>query len=254
MGAGTSKQGLSDKQIQKLVKETGFAPSELEFLNRRFRGLCKRGSTLSRADVMDNPHLKANPYVNRLYGVIQKDEFGEVTFETFVHTAAVFRPGKDLNGKLQFIFNLFDYNMDDTLEAHELSDMIKTVRPDIGEEENVRSHLLQRAPLFHTHTCTYRLRANSNRTARNRTTSEHGHADTRTHTLILTYAYIHSPSHINTCTHAPTCTHIHTYTHTHTHTKTHSHTRALRHKLLKNNLIWPTPCRPSSCGRPWRTF
>lgn len=139
MGAGTSKQGLTDKQIQKLVKETGFAPSELEFLNRRFRGLCKRGTTLSRADVMDNPHLKANPYVNRLYGVIQKDEFGEVTFDTFVHTAAVFRPGKDVNGKLQFIFNLFDYNMDDTLEAHELSDMIKTVRPDIGEEENVRA-------------------------------------------------------------------------------------------------------------------
>lgn len=138
MGAGASKPGLTDKHIQKLVKETGFAPSELEFLYRRFHSLCKRGSTLSKADINDNPHLKSNPYVNRLFGVIQKDEFGEVTFDVFVQTAAVFRPGRDLNGKLQFIFNLFDYNMDDTLEASELSDMIKAVRPDIGEEENVR--------------------------------------------------------------------------------------------------------------------
>mmetsp|Transcript_29092 Transcript_29092/g.68055 ORF Transcript_29092/g.68055 Transcript_29092/m.68055 type:complete len:194 (-) Transcript_29092:158-739(-) len=137
MGAGTSRiGGLSDKQIQKYVKETGFAPSELEFLYRRFKSLCKRGDTLSRADVSDNEHLKANPYVNRLYSVMPKNEFGEVTFDTFVTTAAVFRPGKDINGKLQFIFNLFDYNMDDTLEAHELSDMIKTVRPDIADDEN----------------------------------------------------------------------------------------------------------------------
>mmetsp|Transcript_10222 Transcript_10222/g.20002 ORF Transcript_10222/g.20002 Transcript_10222/m.20002 type:complete len:194 (-) Transcript_10222:1079-1660(-) len=137
MGAGTSRAGgLSDKQIQKYVKETGFAPSELEFLHRRFKSLCKRGDTLSRADVGENEHLKSNPYVNRLYSVMPKNEFGEVNFETFVTTAAVFRPGKDINGKLQFIFNLFDYNMDDTLEAHELSDMIKTVRPDIGDDEN----------------------------------------------------------------------------------------------------------------------
>mmetsp|Transcript_32071 Transcript_32071/g.78703 ORF Transcript_32071/g.78703 Transcript_32071/m.78703 type:complete len:193 (-) Transcript_32071:321-899(-) len=136
MGAGASRNTLTDKQIQKLVKETGFAPSELEFLYRRFRSLCKRGDSLSKQDIADNEHLAANPYVKRLYGVIAKNEFGEVTFEAFVSTAATFRPGKDLNTKLQFIFNLFDYNMDDTLEPDELSDMIKTVRPDIPEDEN----------------------------------------------------------------------------------------------------------------------
>jgi Ca2+-binding EF-hand superfamily protein len=236
MGAGTSKQGLSDKQIQKLVKETGFAPSELEFLNRRFRGLCKRGSTLSRADVMDNPHLKANPYVNRLYGVIQKDEFGEVTFETFVHTAAVFRPGRDLTGKLQFIFNLFDYNMDDTLEAHELSDMIKTVRPDIGEEENVQPPLLRRGPLLHTHKCACTLQANSNRSM------ETGHTHTHTRTHARTHAHMHtshkiflslslslSLSHTHTHTHKLALKHKLTLARTRTHTHTHTRARARAH-------------------------
>ena len=240
MGAGTSKQGLSDKQIQKLVKETGFAPSELEFLNRRFRGLCKRGSTLSRADVMDNPHLKANPYVNRLYGVIQKDEFGEVTFETFVHTAAVFRPGRDLTGKLQFIFNLFDYNMDDTLEAHELSDMIKTVRPDIGEEENVQPPLLRRGPLLHTHTCACTLQANSNRSMETGHTHTHMHAHAHAHmhtcthrtnslSLSLSISLSLSLTHTQIQTRTKTQTHARTRTRTRTHTRTHIHTHIHTH-------------------------
>ena len=40
---------------------------------------------------------------------------------------AVFRPEKPLATKLQFIFNLFDYDMDDTLDPKELSDMISFV-------------------------------------------------------------------------------------------------------------------------------
>jgi hypothetical protein len=41
--------------------------------------------------------------------------------------AAVFRPDKPIATKLQFIFNLFDYNMDDTLDPEELSEMISIV-------------------------------------------------------------------------------------------------------------------------------
>lgn len=41
--------------------------------------------------------------------------------------AAVFRPDKPITTKLQFIFNLFDYNMDDTLDPEELSEMISIV-------------------------------------------------------------------------------------------------------------------------------
>jgi len=42
--------------------------------------------------------------------------------------AAVFRPDKPVATKLQYIFNLFDYNMDDTLDPAELSEMISIVR------------------------------------------------------------------------------------------------------------------------------
>jgi Ca2+-binding EF-hand superfamily protein len=135
MGAGASKSSLTQKQVHRLVKETGFAPSELDYLHRRFRSLCKSGDTLSRSDIMANPHLRDNVYVTRLYGITPKDELGEVTFEAFVGTAAVFRPGKDINEKLRFIFNMFDFNMDDSLGPQELDEMIKVIRPELVDEE-----------------------------------------------------------------------------------------------------------------------
>ena len=139
MGGGASKPNvLTEKQIQKYVKETGFAPTELEFLFKRFRFLCKSGASLSRADLQANPHLADNPYVKRVYGIMPKNELGEVTFDVFIRTAAVFRADKPLTTKLQFVFNLFDYNMDDTLDPEELAEMISVVRPDVGEEEKKR--------------------------------------------------------------------------------------------------------------------
>lgn len=136
MGGGASKANvLTEKQIQKYVKETGYAPSELEFLFKRFRFLCKRGVNLSRSDLQANANLADNQYVKRVFGVMPKNEMGEVTFEVFVRTAAVFRPDKPLATKLQFIFNLFDYNMDDSLDPEELNEMISIVRPDVGDDE-----------------------------------------------------------------------------------------------------------------------
>ena len=41
-----------------------------------------------------------------------------------------------MSGKV--VFNLFDYNMDDTLDPGELAEMISVVRPDVGEEEKKR--------------------------------------------------------------------------------------------------------------------
>jgi len=139
MGGGASKSNvLTEKQIQKYVKETGYAPSELEFLFKRFRFLCKRGVNLSRSDLQANPNLADNQYVKRVFGVMPKDEMGEVTFDVFVRTAAVFRPDKPITTKLQFIFNLFDYNMDDTLDPEELSEMISIIKPDVSEEERMK--------------------------------------------------------------------------------------------------------------------
>jgi len=45
----------------------------------------------------------------------------------FPYSSAVFRPEKPIATKLQFIFNLFDYNMDDTLDPEELAEMITIV-------------------------------------------------------------------------------------------------------------------------------
>ena len=46
-----------------------------------------------------------------------------------VHFLAVFRPEKPIAVKLQFIFNLFDYNMDDTLDPEELNEMLAETNP-----------------------------------------------------------------------------------------------------------------------------
>lgn len=127
MGAGASSKLLSEKQVQKYVKETGFSPPELEFLFRRFRFLCKKSNNLCAEDLSSNPNLAANPYVKRIFAIMSKNEFGEVTFDTFVRTAAIFRPGKPVVEKLAFIFDLFDYNLDDTLDISELHQIISLV-------------------------------------------------------------------------------------------------------------------------------
>jgi len=108
--------GLAEKEVQKLVKATGYSPAELEFLHKRFKGLCKRGQHLSQSDISDDPNLQGNGYVSRLFTVMPKDELGCVRFETFATTAAKFRPEAPIDGKLIFIFNLFDYDMSSTLK------------------------------------------------------------------------------------------------------------------------------------------
>uniref|UniRef100_A0A6T7RS55 EF-hand domain-containing protein n=1 Tax=Hanusia phi TaxID=3032 RepID=A0A6T7RS55_9CRYP len=135
MGAGASSSLLTEKQVQKYVKETGFSPPELEFLFRRFRFLCKNSNTLGANDLSSNPNLAANPYVKRIFAVMPKDGYGQVTFDTFVKTAAIFRPGKPVVEKLKFIFDLFDYNLDDTLDVSELHQILSLVRPDMSVEE-----------------------------------------------------------------------------------------------------------------------
>ena len=72
-----------------LARLQGFAPSELEFLFKRFRFLCKRGVNLSRADIQSNPNLANNQYVTRVFSVMPKNEVGDVTFDVFVRTAGI---------------------------------------------------------------------------------------------------------------------------------------------------------------------
>ncbi|KAJ1493787.1 hypothetical protein T484DRAFT_1928555 [Baffinella frigidus] len=150
-----SNGGLPEKHVQKLVKATGYSAAEVEFLHKRFKALCKRGQHLSQADITEDPNLQGNAYVRRLFNVMPKDELGCVRFETFVATAAKFRPEAPIDGKLSFIFNLFDYDMSDTLEPEELSDMVRLVKPELSEserailvEQTVRDVLLKGGDMY----------------------------------------------------------------------------------------------------------
>jgi hypothetical protein len=42
-----------------------------------------------RSDLQANPNLADNQYVKRVFGVMPKNEMGEVTFDVFVRTAGV---------------------------------------------------------------------------------------------------------------------------------------------------------------------
>jgi Ca2+-binding EF-hand superfamily protein len=136
MGGGTSKQDtLSTKQIQNYVKQTGFAESEIEFLHLRFRTICSNHVSLSQKDLDRDLNLKSNPYILRVFKLMPKNGMGEVTFETFINTAMIFREGKDLKKKLSFIFNLFDFNMDNTLDVDELKSMVMALKPELSETD-----------------------------------------------------------------------------------------------------------------------
>ncbi len=53
---------------------------------------------------------------------------------------AVFRPEKPIATKLQFIFNLFDYNMDDTLDPEELNEMLAVVSDSKRPHADTHTH------------------------------------------------------------------------------------------------------------------
>jgi Ca2+-binding EF-hand superfamily protein len=134
MGGGASKQSLKKSQIQKFVKDTGFSESEIKFLYLRFQSLCSNGSCLSKKDIERDVNLKANPYILRVFNSMSKNGTGEVVFETFIKTASIFREGHELENKLEFIFGLFDHNMDNVLDADELKTMINSFHPGISRE------------------------------------------------------------------------------------------------------------------------
>ncbi len=134
MGGGGSKQGLSKSQIQKFVKETGFSESELQFLYLRFNALCSNGKALSKKDLERDLNLKSNPYIVRVFNTMPKNGAGEVTFDTFVKNASVFREGQDLKKKLTFIFALFDLDMDGCLDVNDIKSMITSFNPGISDD------------------------------------------------------------------------------------------------------------------------
>jgi Ca2+-binding EF-hand superfamily protein len=145
MGGGASKHGLSKGQIQKFVKETGFSESELQFLDLRFRALCSNGKTLSKKDLDRDTNMKSNPYISRVFNTMPKNGLGDVVFDTFVKTASTFREGQDLKKKLKFIFSLFDFNMDDTLDVDELKLMITSFNP--GISDGLRDEMVKKTML-----------------------------------------------------------------------------------------------------------
>ena len=54
--------------------------------------LIREFSNCQRSDLQANPSLADNQYVKRVFGVMPKNEMGEVTFDVFVRTAGVQAP------------------------------------------------------------------------------------------------------------------------------------------------------------------
>ena len=120
MGSGVSLPPLTvasdlppDDAI-KYAKRYQIKPSELRYIFRRFRVLCKtNGRTLVPGDVPRTASLLKHDLSKRIINVMAgASKGGGVDFETFLQTYKKFRPGQPLDAKLRFAFDIFDQDGD----------------------------------------------------------------------------------------------------------------------------------------------
>mmetsp|Transcript_29895 Transcript_29895/g.69124 ORF Transcript_29895/g.69124 Transcript_29895/m.69124 type:complete len:198 (-) Transcript_29895:79-672(-) len=136
MGSAASAPGRDEKEIAKAARQTGFTLEEVRYLHKRFKGLCKSNpDKLSAQDLPDFGSQQANDFAHRIFNTFEKDAVDDVTFGAFVKGAATFRADTPVGVKLQYIFEMLDFNFDDELESKELMEVLRLVRPGLALAE-----------------------------------------------------------------------------------------------------------------------
>jgi Ca2+-binding EF-hand superfamily protein len=104
----------------KYARRYEIGPTELRYIFRRFRVLCKtNGRTLLPSDVSRTASLLRHQLSKRVINVMAGlSKGGGVNFENFLQTYKKFRPGQPLEAKLRFVFDIFDQDSDGRRATH----------------------------------------------------------------------------------------------------------------------------------------
>lgn len=136
----THSSSLGDEVIQEISDTTGFSSREIVKLNHRFEHLDKTGSGALRREDFQNIHeLSVNPLCTRIIETIFWDT-DEINFHQFAVLLSTFRPIRKRNvkptnsvdGKIQFLFRLYDMDKDGKLGLDDFKDALAHL---VGEHE-----------------------------------------------------------------------------------------------------------------------
>eukprot|EP00056_Hartaetosiga_gracilis_P001499 m.45409 g.45409 ORF g.45409 m.45409 type:complete len:208 (-) comp10665_c1_seq1:1723-2346(-) len=139
---------IEDDEMEAWTRLSGFKPSQIRRLYRRFQQLdtANRGYIIAE-DLMGIPELAINPLSNRIIQLFSSDDRTpgkkEIQFPKFLSTLAVFAPltqarekfsdegeihqweENQKRGKLQFLFSIYDTEGDGFIDQTELFSVLK---------------------------------------------------------------------------------------------------------------------------------
>jgi serine/threonine-protein phosphatase 2B regulatory subunit len=123
---GNEVGSLSPKSFEGLEDLGHFSESELHKLHRRFVKLDKDGSgTITADEFLSIPELAGNPLLTRIIAIFDTNKDEEIEFNEFVNALATFTNKDDIEGKLRFIFQVYDIDNDGFISNGELFQVLK---------------------------------------------------------------------------------------------------------------------------------
>jgi calcineurin B family protein 1 len=147
MGIGSSMD-IEKKELEEIVRETGFRVKQIEYLHTRFVALDKKmNGYLKRQDFEAMPDIKVNPLRDRILEVLIND-FGDsekLTFKQFVTVFATFRRkvGNEeivrntRDNRTQFLFSIYDRDKDGKINRTELLSVLNILVGKSLPEEHI---------------------------------------------------------------------------------------------------------------------
>ncbi len=168
MGTGRSHQLTDEEQVNLLCKETGFSETQIQRFYDRFVTLDKgRKGYLAAIDLLRLPELGVNPLGERIVMAMYKEEQApevrdeqgrmqsarrvnledvRIPFRSFVRCFARFRhlnsagdnPYSTVEGKLRFLWRMFDIMDDGRISIAEIFALLKVLSPKVSDEDLVR--------------------------------------------------------------------------------------------------------------------
>ncbi len=112
---------FTQEELQELQKGTSLSHTQILRLHKRFRKLDKDGNgAISREEFNAVPALAANPLLERVLTVFDKDGDKNVDFKEFVHALAVFSNEVDKREKLLFTYKMYDIDGDGKISNKDL--------------------------------------------------------------------------------------------------------------------------------------
>jgi len=108
-----------------------FDVEKIKRLNKSFRKLdVNKSKTLSAEELMAVPGLQANPLVQRVIDIFDRDGNKEIDFIEFLEGISHFTEAGDTERKLKFVFKMYDIDQDGFITNGELFTVLKLMVAD----------------------------------------------------------------------------------------------------------------------------